>query len=458
MLTVILLGAALICFLTALFTYGNQAQYKNGMLFAVLLPADAAGHEEFRTIRARFKKRFMLTSFVLAAGLVLLAVLHRWFAYQLVGFFVWLLVFVAAMGGPFRRAFRETLEVKRRNHWFVGPKRVVHSDLRAAVAKNQRAAPLWLFLIPFGMAAAAMWWAGRSGIPLVAGSGGLLLTVLLLLLSVNMRRTKAKVYSMNSEVNVLLNQAKRRALSYLYVVLAIMENIHALLLSAFFRDHSVGPQGVWVAGLILFSAFPAGMIYYVYRNHHKLEREVLSQDGKVVYTDDDEYWANGFTYHNPNDNSVFVTKRVGIGETINTATTAGKWMAGGVIGITLAVIIGVSFMVIRSEMTSPELTVTSGGNVDIHYPMYSYSFPLADVEQVSLVEQVPSGTKTNGEATGQYARGHFRLAEVGKTRLYIYKNNPPYIQIKLKDLYIYYNEQDPAETRRIYGELQAAAK
>jgi hypothetical protein len=47
-------------------------------------------------------------------------------------FFVWLPLFIIVMVVPFRRAFRETLALKREHEWFVGTKRVVQSDLRVA--------------------------------------------------------------------------------------------------------------------------------------------------------------------------------------------------------------------------------------------------------------------------------------------------------------------------------------
>jgi uncharacterized membrane protein len=66
---------------------------------------------------------------------------------------------------------------------------------------------------------------------------------------------------------------------------------------------------------LLFTVLPAGAIYSVYSKIHTQEREMLEQDGKAVYTDDDEYWVNGQIYYNPQDKSTFVPKRVGFGET-----------------------------------------------------------------------------------------------------------------------------------------------
>src|SRR5690606_22936453 len=109
---------------------------------------------------------------------------------------------------------------------------------------------------------------------------------------------------------------------------------------------------------------------------------------------------------------------------------------GGILGLLVAVIVGVSFLAIRSELNSPTLTINEQSEINIHYPMYSYSFSAQDIQELTLVDSIPSGMKSNGEATSKYARGHFKLKELGKSRLYVYKNNPPYISIKLEDQYI----------------------
>ena len=458
MLTFILLFTAVICYIVLLATYKPQAKYREGMLFAVTLPEEALEHAEIRRIQARFQASLTRAGIGLAIGLVPFVLLYRWLPYQILYFFVWLAIFMIIMVIPFRRAFRETLALKRQHGWFVGQKSVIWTDLRVAQLKNQRSASLWLYAVPFAMNAGLLLWMIRKDAELAGiAASGFFLTALFLVISLYMRRTKAKVYSMNTEVNLILNQARRRSLSYLWLWMAIAESIHSGFLYILLLNENTAMDGIWLAIILLFTALPVGGVFYVYRKIRILEQEILSQDGKVVYTDEDEYWANGFTYHNPHDKSIFVPKRVGIGATVNTATPVGKVLVWGTVAITAVVILGVSFMLIRSELTSPTLAMTDNHRVDIQYPMYSYDFDIGDIEELSLVDSVPSGVKTNGEATGQYARGHFRLKELGKTRLYVFKDNPPYIRIKLGNGYIFYNEKDPERTKEVFKQLQQRA-
>ncbi|WP_231506266.1 DUF5808 domain-containing protein [Paenibacillus sp. UNC451MF] len=457
-LTAILLGAAIINFIVLLVTYKPQAKYSKGMLFAVTLPAHVMDDANIRSIQAQFNKRLTKASLWMALFLIPLVLLHEWSAYQVIYFFVWFSAFFIWMTVPFRRAFRDTLALKREKEWFVGTKRVIRSDLRTAYLKNQSSASLWLFAIPFAMAIFLMLWGASEPDLLSLAVSGFALTVMFVLISLIMRRTKAKVYSTNSEVNVSLNQARRRYTSYLWLFMAIIENIHFMLIGLLITSENESMMGVWMTVTVLFIAIPVGLVIYVYRKITCLEQETLEQDGKTIYTDDDEYWSNGFTYHNPQDRSILVPKRVGVGETINTGTWVGKMIAGGSVGLVAVVIIGVSFMLIRSEMTSPVLTVTPEHRIQIDYPMYSFGFNMADIKQMELVDRVPSGIKTNGEATEKQSRGLFRLKELGNSRLYIFKNNPPYIRIKLDDVYIFYNEKDPLQTQQLFEQLQKQVK
>lgn len=453
MLTVMILLPAVITFAVMLATYIPQSKYKQGLLFAIALPAHAMEHEEIRRIQTRFKKQMTQVSVGMALLLIPFILLQKWFAFQMIYFFAWLTVFCIVMVLPFRRAFRDTLALKRANDWYVGKKRVIQGDLRVAYLKNGRVAPLPLFAIPAAMSAGLMGWASRHEL-LGAGIGALAITALFAVLSLSVRRMKTKVYSDNSDVNVSLNQASRRVWSYTYLFLAIVENLHYWIFCLLLNNENVEMNGVWLAMTLVFTLIPLGMILYAYRKIKALEQEVLELDGRTVYTDDDEYWANGFTYHNPHDRHVFVEKRVGVGLAVNTGTLTGKILMGGSLALFAAVVLGVSFLLIRSELTTPTLTITPDQRIEIDYPMYSYDFPVAEIEQLELVDEVPSGMKTNGEATDQYARGHFRLKELGKSRLYIFKNNPPYIKIKLAGTYIFFNEQDPDQTKRLFEQLQ----
>jgi len=291
MLIVILLLPAIILYGSMLAIYKPQSKFEAGVLFSIALPPSATENEAIQAIRQRYDKQFSRMSLWTLAALVPFALLYKWYGLMFIYYLGWIFAFIFVAVIPFRRAFRDTLELKKSNGW-------------------------------------------------------------------------------GSE------------------------------------------------------------------------------------EDDDESWRNGFTYHNPRNKRVLVPKRIGAGMTVNTGTLAGKIVMWS-LGAAVAAILGfVCFMIVRAELTSPTLTVTQDQRVEIDYPMYSYDFKVGDIQEIALINQVPSGSKTNGEATDQYARGHFRLKGLGKTRLYIFKDHPPYLQFKLESGYIIYNDKDPAKTRLLFDSLR----
>lgn len=70
----------------------------------------------------------------------------------------------------------------------------------------------------------------------------------------------------------------------------------------------------------------------------KLEEE-KEEEWEVEESDDDRYWKWGSIYYNPNDPSVFVEKRVGIGWTVNMGTKKGKAYIIGTLIFTVLIII-----------------------------------------------------------------------------------------------------------------------
>lgn len=455
MLTAILLICSFIAYAVMIGTYLPQSNYNNGMIFAVTLPKEAAKHDAILNIRSQFKKTMMNFSALMLASLIPMFFLGT--SYQVLYFFVWMCILLTVLVLPFRRAHREALALKREKDWFVGERKVLHTDLRAMLLKNEQAAPYWAFAIPLALAVLLTVWWSRSGL-MMLGIVAIVTVVLFAIISMLYRNAKTKVYSHNSEINVSLNQASIRIWSYTFLGLAFVEIVHFYLIGVSVLNDHRELGGFWIAWATVFTLVPLVLILYANSKIKRIVNEMLESEGRIMYSDEDEFWGNGFTYHNPHNPKVFIEKRIGIGMTVNTGTSAGKWFIGITLGVTAAVIIGVSFLLVRSELYPPVLTITAEHNIDIDYMMYSYDFSADAIIDISLVEEIPAGRRKNGEATEKAARGHFDLEGLGKSKLYVFKNNPPYIRIQLENEYIFYNEEDSKQTKEIYEQLMRLMK
>ena len=69
-----------------------------------------------------------------------------------------------------------------------------------------------------------------------------------------------------------------------------------------------------------------------------------SPPAKVITHDDDKYWKAGMFYYNPDDPSVWVEKRFGIGYTLNFANKRSHWIMGGIVVLIFGML-GVSLLI-----------------------------------------------------------------------------------------------------------------
>ena len=90
-----------------------------------------------------------------------------------------------------------------------------------------------------------------------------------------------------------------------------------VILMATFNGGNINTYIMWVCtiAIVLSSIY---LTYLYYKSPTKSKNAVYSVD------DNDDMWILGFLYNNPNDPSLFVQKRFGVGWTINVGTTKGK--------------------------------------------------------------------------------------------------------------------------------------
>jgi hypothetical protein len=167
--------------------------------------------------------------------------------------------------------------------------------------------------------------------------------------------------------------------------------------------------------------------------------------------DDDQYWKHGI-YNNPNDPRVWVGKRYGIGYTYNIGSPKGKRFFYGTLIAIGIILLAVIFMFLLPLFNPFKLSIGTD-TVTIQSPIYATSFPLSGIRAVKLIDTLPNGTRTNGTSTGQYNLGNFTLDGYGKSKMYVYAADPPFLVISLDNLTVFYNSKDSEKTQSIYSRL-----
>ena len=166
---------------------------------------------------------------------------------------------------------------------------------------------------------------------------------------------------------------------------------------------------------------------------------------------DDQYWKQGL-YNNPNDPRVWVPKRYGIGYTYNIGSRKGKRFFYGTLIAIGIVLLAVIFIFLLPLFNPFKLSIGTD-TVTIRSPIYATTFPLSGIRAVKLIDALPGGTRTNGVSTGQYNLGNFTLNGYGKSKMYVYDADTPFLVISLDNLTVFYNSKNPAQTQLTCSQL-----
>lgn len=214
---------------------------------------------------------------------------------------------------------------------------------------------------------------------------------------------------------------------------------------------------IWIIGLL----YGTNKILGKYSNKIKeikvennwfMGNKILLASDKTIYTDNDEYWKNGI-YNNPNDPRTMIEKRIGYGLTYNMATKKGKRIVYGSYIIGLAIPILLLFQFFIFDFSKYNLTINNN-EVKISAPIYGTTFSVEDIEEVKIIDKMEKGIRTNGVGTERYSLGHYSVNSYGNSLLYIYWDSKPYIEIKLKDKYIFINGTSAEETEEYYNNIK----
>lgn len=129
-------------------------------------------------------------------------------------------------------------------------------------------------------------------------------------------RLKLTVNNVNESKKQNLYYLNKYALSF-FVLNLTCQIMFMVILIATFSGSDINTLVMWPCTiLIIFASLYSTYLYY--------KSPTKSKDAVYSVDDNDDLWILGSLYNNPNDPSLFVQKRFGVGWTINVGTTKGK--------------------------------------------------------------------------------------------------------------------------------------
>ena len=167
---------------------------------------------------------------------------------------------------------------------------------------------------------------------------------------------------------------------------------------------------------------------------------------------EDDAWIGGVIYYNKKDKRTIVSQRIGIGTTTNLATTTGKVL--DMIGLVMIVVV-IPFCciwVMLEEFTPLQLAVEGEALVAQHLGT-AYELPLTDIEEITLIEELPPLRKLSGNGMENIYEGTFRN-EGERCEVFLNPQNGVFLQIETAEETYYMSAAEDAVTKEIYENVR----
>lgn len=428
---------------------------KEGMYFGVHMKAEwtkDAGVKEIAAAYDRQMKKIM----VVFALVPLITFFIPYFSITFSIWMMWLLVVISGLMVPYARGNNRIKARKREMNWGKVGEGLSYTEMKSAgKVRCVKPGPFLLPIVLGGAAAAAgTYHFARSGQPEI----GILvlsfsvLTAVIFWCAVWMDRQKVEVISSGSEVNLNYARAKKNLWKNMWLILAWLNTIFMVFLMAAFE---INQMSVVMWGCIVYTLVTLALMYYVWNRVLKVENHYGRQRDLPV-EDDDDNWIWGMFYYNKSDRHVMVSRRVGIGTTMNLATPFG--MGFTVFG--LACIAAMPLMcvwLVMEEFTPLQLAVTDDVLTATHIRV-EYEIPVSDISEIALIDEKPKWSKVNGTGMDNLCKGTFHIRNEGRCEAFLNPQNAIFLQIETGEGTYYMSAADDEETRRIYDLIAAGSQ
>ncbi len=358
----------------------------------------------------------------------------------------------------FNKYRKKIIKIKHEQGWYFGNKQIVTVDTEVTRIKECFMLPRKWFIPPIILTAILSMILFSNPIN-VANSWTLSILMLIFLFATYivsyelLMRMSSKVYSDDTEINKALNLSFKQEWSKAFIYCSYTNILIVPLFNMMNRYSEINIY-LLISCILMLIILPLIIIITTHQKV-KLERNkfIILNDktSNKYFVDDDEHYILGGFYHNKNNPSTFVEKRVlGMGLTINLATTWGKIYMVATIILMLGLFLFTVSQIPLDFWKGATIT-GEGDNLTINAHSYSQTLNKNDITSIELIDELPKLVKTNGIGTNKVLLGSFSIQDLGKGKLYINLEVPTYILIELTNgEYIILNSIDTETTEKYY--------
>lgn len=444
--------------------YGCKVVYRQGMLFGVHVPEQAADQPEVKAMIETYQswmKVFYRWHFVIGTVICLLGTWYM--SIFFIVWTVWMASFFVGVVGKVWQTHRSMYDLKMQNGWYEAvpeEERVTSAvDTKTAVRTAKMAVPTAWHVLPLIVLCGPLMIPGLLHTMMVNSEGWIVFACCLAawfcLMGAALMYGKMgnKIYSEHSDINFQVNYVEKRMMSAGFLASSICNSL------AFWPVVRALLSGKWIEwgwlGLYAFFESAAGIILIVLFFIIRCRKdELLKQDTAPMYIDDDYYWRNGW-YSNPTDRRLFIQDRYcSTNYTMNLGRTAGKVIAGVVYGLVIIMMAGFCLWLLKIDFTPVRMWVTDN-TVAVTLGYSNITFDRDEIEDIQLLDVLPDDNfyKVNGSADSKQYMGKFKGKETGKCQMYVTLDVTPILEIKTQEYTVFINSREDGVTEKWYQEL-----
>lgn len=441
----------------------SRGDYRQGMLFGIHIPQDALTHPDVAALTASAQKswnRFTVFHLIIGSAVCFPALWN--FAVCILAWALWLVIYLVSLSYYTTDPLRKMYAIKSKNGWQqTQDKPLVRVDTAASAAANEKTPGAFWHLVIFCALLAPMAYDIFSSGPqnrlapsfeyclqYYLESTACILSLVFFLLQLFLTKVRNTVYSADSRINLAANQLEKSTWAKCLLLSDAITALSFLYLYARLRTAQSLYDADWGIFILLQLTEVLSVCSMLF-SLSKQKRQLLDSDLSPIFTDDDVYWKNGY-YCNPFDPRLLVQNRLcETNYTFNMARPAGKFINAAIYFIGALSLLFCIYSVI--PLISIRLKVTQNGNeISISEGGYHCAFSIDEVKSASLLGQMPDGRffKVNGASTDGYDIGRYKNRALGKCYLFLYGDNPPILEIQLKDQTIFLNSRTEGEMEK----------
>lgn len=455
-MTLILNGLFLLtCYPILFFLYFmlRKAHDKNGYCFGTTLKRELREDEAVKQIIADYQKN-LKTNMIVLAVIVIPVFFIPSVSIAMTIWMIWLLVVCFYPMLWMAKGNKQIRELKQERGWDQVSE-VAYTDLKTASVPRKVKLTSFLPTLIFSTIPVALSFVLFEAEEL--GTFGwivaifALCTYLFYLGAVWTDKQKITVICEDSDTNMNFARAKKQAWKNYWLTCSWVNGAFTWMVLLFVWQRDWGM--VWLVwGSVVYGVVIMAVTIWLIKKIKGINDAYESKRTVFDASDDDRHWIYGLMYYNENDKHIMVENRMGTGTAMNMATGVGKG-SYFIATIALLSIPVICVWLIMLEFTPLDTKVVDDTIVCKHLSV-EYEIPLEDIEEYTVVTELPDMTKVNGNGMDNIFSGTFEIYREGMFETFLNPQNDLFIKIETEDEMYYISGVDDGATQKIIDELE----